>query len=123
MAIREIQDSTMTGNFPPLVGIRSRGNYVKGKVLALGTTTNGNPVATLSLIDLEGSTSISKAKGIYEEVEVAVGDSVQVIGSNKQLKEKLPQLKVGDLATITFLGKKSLKGGRSLNEYKVVVEE
>lgn len=120
---REIQDSTITGNFPPLVGIRSKGNYVKGKVLSLGTTTNGNPVVTLSLIDLDGSTSVSRSKGVYEEVEVAVGDTVQVIGSNKQLKEKLPQLKVGDITTITFKGKKPLKQGRSLNEYSVMVEE
>lgn len=123
MATREIADTVMTGDFPPMVGIRTKGNYVKGKVLSLGTTNNGNPVVTISLIDLEGSTSISKSKGVYEEVEVAVGDAVQVIGSNKQLKEKLPQLKVGDIATITFKGKKALKQGRTLNEYRVEVEE
>lgn len=120
---REIQDSVVMGDFPPMVGIRGKGNFVKGKVLALGTTNNGNPVVTLSLIDLDGSTSISKSKGVYEEVEVAVGDSVQIIGSNKQLKEKLPQLKVGDITTITFKGKKALKQGRSLNEYSVIVED
>lgn len=120
---REIPDSVTMGTFPPMIGIREKGNYVKGKVLALGTTTNGNPVITLSLLDLDGSTSISRSKGVYEEVEVAVGDAVQVIGSNKQLKEKLPQLKVGDITTITFKGKKSLKQGRSLNEYSVIVED
>lgn len=120
---REIPDSVVTGDFPPLVGIRGKGNFVKGKVLSLGTTTNGNPVVTLSLIDMDGSTSISKGKGVYEEVEVAVGDAVQVVGSNKQLKEKLPQLQVGDVTTITFKGKKALKQGRSLNEYQVMVED
>jgi hypothetical protein len=120
---REIADTVVMGDFPPMVGIRTKGNYVKGKVLALGTTSNGNPVISLSLIDLDGSTSISKSKGVYEEVEVAVGDTVQVIGSNKQLKEKLPQLKVGDITTITFKGKKALKQGRSLNEYSVLVED
>lgn len=120
---REIADKVVTGDFPPLVGIRGKGNFVKGKVVALGTTTNGNPVATLELIDMDGSTSISKGKGVYEEVEVAVGDQVQVVGSNKQLKEKLPQLQVGDITTITFKGKKALKQGRSLNEYQVLVEE
>lgn len=120
---REIEGATVTGDFPPMVGIRNKGNYVKGKVLSLGTTNNGNPVISLSLLDLDGSTSISKSKGVYEEVEVAEGDTVQVIGSNKQLKEKLPQLKVGDVTTITFIGKKALKQGRSLNEYKVTVEE
>lgn len=120
---REIADTVVMGDFPPMVGIRNKGNFVKGKVLALGTTTNGNPVISLALIDLDGSTSISKSKGVYEEVEVAVGDTVQVIGSNKQLKEKLPKLQVGDITTITFKGKKALKQGRSLNEYQVLVEE
>ena len=120
---REIVDSIEMGTFPPMVGIREKGNYVKGKVLSLGTTNNGNPVISLSLIDLDGSTSVSKSKGVYEEVEVAVGDTVQVIGSSKQLKEKLPQLKVGDITTITFKGKKALKQGRTLNEYRVEVEE
>lgn len=120
---REIADTIMTGDFPPMVGIRNKGNYVKGKVLSLGTTNNQNPVITLSLIDLDGSTSKSVSKGVYEEVEVAVGDTVQVIGSNKQLREKLPQLKVGDITTITFKGKKALKQGRSLNEYTVLVED
>lgn len=120
---REIEGSTVTGNFPPLVGIKNKGNYVKGKVLALGTTTNGNPVVTLSLIDMDGSTSISESKGVYREVDVAVGDAVQIIGSSKQLKDKLPKLAVGDIATISFLGKKQIKQGRSLNEFKVIVED
>lgn len=120
---REIPDSVIVGNFPPMVGIREKGNFVKGKVQALGTTNNGNPVVTLELIDMDGSTSVSRAKGIYEEVEVAIGDSVQVIGSNKQLKDKLPQLKVGDVTTIKFKGKKTLKHGRSMNEYSVIVED
>lgn len=120
---REIQDTQVMGDFPPMVGIRTKGNYVKGKVLSLGTTNNGNPVISLALIDLDGSTSISEAKGIYKEVEVAVGDTVQVIGSNKQLKEKLPQLQVGNIVSITFKGKKALKQGRSLNEYQVLVHD
>jgi len=119
---REIQGSTVTGNFPPLVGIRTVGNYVKGKVTAKATTTNGNPAITLELIDLEGSTSASVSKGVYQEVDVNVGDAVQVIGSNKQLREKLPQLNIGDVATITFLGKKKLQGGKTLNEFRVEVE-
>ena len=120
---REIEGATITGTFPPMVGIRNKGNYVKGKVSAIGTTTNGNPVVSSTLIDLDGSTSISKSKGVYEEVEVAEGDTVQLIGSNKQLREKLPQLQVGDVVTVTFIGKKQLKQGRSLNEYKVTVED
>ena len=119
---REIQGSTATGNFPPLVGIREKGQFVKGKVVAKAVTTNGNPAITLSLIDLDGSTSISPEKGKYVEVEVAVGDAVQVIGSVKQLKEKLPQLEIGDVVTITSQGKTKITGGRTLNQYKVVVE-
>ncbi len=121
---REIPDSVISGDFPPMIGLREKGGFVKGKVVEMGSTNGSNPVVTLELIDLEnGTTSISKEKGVYEEVEVEVGDLVQVIGSTKQLKEKLPQLQVGEVVTITFKGKKPLKGGRSLNEYKVVVED
>ena len=119
---REITSGTATGNFPPLVGIREKGQYVKGKVVAKATTNNGNPAITLELIDLDGSTSISPSKGVYTEVEVAVGDAVQIIGSSKQLKEKLPQLEIGDIATITSLGKKALTGGKTLGQYKVMVD-
>lgn len=119
---REIEGSTMTGNFPPLIGIKNKGNFVKGKVLAIGTTANNNPVVTMSLIDLEGSTTVSESKGVYKEVDVATGDAVQIIGSTKQLREKLPQLVVGDVVTISFVGKKALKQGRSMNEFKVIVD-
>lgn len=119
---REIQGSTVTGNFPPLVGIREKGQFVKGKVLAKTLTASGNPAITLSLMDLDGSTSISPEKGKYVEVEVNEGDAVQIIGSVKQLKEKLPQLEIGDVVTITSNGKSKLSGGRTMNNFKVVVE-
>src|ERR1700693_2246259 len=115
-------ESAVTGNFPPLVGIREKGNFVKGKVQAKGFTTANNPFVTLELIDMEGTTSISTSKGVYEEKEVNVGDTVQVVGSVKQLKEKLPQVEVGEIVTITFLGKKKIAGGKTLNEFKVVVD-
>jgi|ERR1019366_894161 hypothetical protein len=119
---REIESTTMTGNFPPFVGIREKGQFVKGKVVAKGLTDNGNPAITLSLIDLDGSTSTSPSKGVYIEAEVTVGDAVQIIGSSKQLREKLPQLEVGDVVTITSLGKKALTGGKTLGQYKVMVD-
>ncbi len=118
---RELHGSTATGDFPPMVGIRNKGQYVKGKVLAQGTTAGGNPVVTLSLIDLDGSTSKSVSKGVYEEVEVAQGDSVQVVGSVKDLRDKLPQLAIGDVVTITFIEKKKLPKGTK-NIFKVEVE-
>lgn len=120
---REITSGTATGNFPPLVGIRTKGNYVKGKVLEIGQTANQNPVLTLSLIDMEGQTTISPSKGVYTEVAVAEGDTVQIIGTSKQLKGIFPKLQVGDVTTITFLGKKKLPAGKTLNEFKVVVED
>lgn len=123
MSTREIEDGQQTGDYPPLIGLREKGNYVKGKVTAITQTKNGNPAVTLTLIDLEGSTSRSEGKGKYVEVDVKVGDDVQVIGSVKQLRAKLPQLVVGDVATIKFTGKKKLEGGKSLNEFKVTVEE
>lgn len=119
---REIQGSVATGNFPPMIGLRTKGNFVKGKVVALGQTNNSNPVVTLELIDLDGTSMVSTSKGVYEDVEVNVGDSVQVIGSVKQLKEKLPQLAIGDVTTITFEGKTKITGGKTLNQFKVTVD-
>lgn len=119
---REIPGSVKT-DYPPMVGLREVGNYVKGKVKSMETTQKGNPAVTLSLIDTNGSTTRSTAKGVYSEVDVNVGDDVQVIGSVRQLKEKLPQLSIGDIVTITFSGKKPLDGGRTLKEFKVVVED
>lgn len=120
---REIQGSTVSGNFPPLVGIREAGQFVKGKVVAKALTSNGNPAITLELIDLKGSTSISQSKGVYVEVDVEAGAAVQIIGSSKQLKDKLPQLEIGDIVTITSEGKRKLANGKTLNQYRVVVEE
>ena len=102
--------STGTTTFPPLVSIRKPGDYVTGTIVEKGVTVNGNPTVTLTLSDLEGSTQKSVSKGVYQEVDVAVGDLVCVVGSNKQLREKLPLLNVKDLVTITFKGKKSFKG-------------
>lgn len=119
---RELQGSTKT-DYPPMVGLREVGNFVKGKVKAIDVTKNGNPVVTLSLIDTNASTTRSTAKGVYHEVEVGEGDDVQVVGSVLQLKEKLPQLAIGDIATVTFTGKKPLDGGRNLKEFKVIVED
>lgn len=121
---REIPDAVLTGDFAPMVGLRIKGGFVKGKVTEMGSTNNKNPVVSLELIDLENATtSISTEKGKYEEVEVVVGDIVQVIGSDKQLREKLPQLAVGDVVTITFKGKQSLKGNRELNTYSVIIDD
>lgn len=110
------------GEFFPMVGLRVKGNYVKGKVLGISQTANGNPVATLELIDLEGTSSKSVSKGVYEEVEVGVGDSVQLVGSVKQLREKIPQLAINDIATVTFIGKKLLQGGKTLNQFRVEID-
>jgi len=122
---REIPDTVvMTGDYLPMVGLRINGGFVKGKITEMGSTNNNNPVISLNLIDLEkATTSISKEDGGYEEVEVEVGDTVQVIGSTKQLREKLPQLTVGDVVTITFKGKKPLKNNRTLNEYSVIIDD
>lgn len=118
---RVIPDAVQ-GDFAPMVGLRNKGNFVKGKVKAIGQTNNGNPAVTLTLIDMDGSTSVAKSKGVYEEVDVNPGDDVQVIGSLKQLREKLPQLAIGEIVTISYLEKVPLKGGKSLYKFKVEVE-
>lgn len=119
---RIIEDAPGAESFHPLVSIRNVGQYVKGKVTAMGQTVNGNPVVTLQLIDLDGSTQRSTRKGVYEEVDVNIGDLVQVVGSVKRLKEKLPQLTVGDVATITFTGLTKMPRGGQRREFKVEVD-
>lgn len=121
---REIEGAAIVGDFPPMVGIKDvKGSFVKGKVLAIGNTTNNNPTVTLSLIDLNGSTSISKSKGVYEEVEVKVGDAVQVIGSLTDLKDKLPKLTVGDIVTITYTSDAPSKKGNPKKIFTMIVED
>lgn len=122
MGERTIESLEKTGQFPPLVSIRQPGNFVKGKVTNVGLTANNNPVVSMDLIDLNGQTQRSVSKGVYTEVDVNVGEPVQLVGSNFQLKQKLPQLVYGDIVTVTFIGKKKMSNGRSLNEFKVVVE-
>lgn len=118
---RTIGDNVQT-DYPPMVGLRVKGNYVKGKVIDKTLTKAGNPALTLELIDLEGSTSKSVSKGVYEEVEVAVGDKVQIVGSVKQLREKLPLVEIGETVTVTFLEKIAIGGGKTVNQFLVEVE-
>lgn len=101
---REIPGAVQTDRYP-MVGLRKIGNYVKGKVTALGATSSKNPFVTMTLIDLNGSTSISPAKGVYEEVDVDAGDLVQLIGTVTDLKDKLPKLQIGDVITVTQIGR------------------
>jgi len=123
--MREIQGTAApvaTGDFHPMVGIRTTpGQFVKGKVLDIGKTKNDNPFVNLELIDLDGSTSKSVAKGVYVEADVKVGDTVVLIGTTRQLQEKLPQLAVGDIVTVTFTGTTKVSKG-TMKDYKVEVE-
>lgn len=112
---------TENKTFHPLVGIRQIGDYIKGKVVEQGITTKGNPVVTLELIDLQGSTSKSVGKGVYAETDVAVGDLVQLIGTVKDLKDKLPKLPVGSIATITFEKTQKVSKG-TMKLFKVLVD-
>lgn len=122
MSKREIKGPKVTGNFPPLVGIRKENNYVRGKVVEVSKTSANNPVITLELMDLEGSTTASVAKGVYQEVEVKVGDPVQLVGSVSDLRAKLPQLTVGDIVTVTNKGKTPLPRGKARYEFLVEVD-
>lgn len=101
---RTINSTTVNSkDFPAMVGIRKLGEYVKGKVLAVGLTKKNNPVLTLELIDLEGSSSKQIEKGKYQEVTVNAGDKVQFVGNLTDLREKLPQVTVGEIVTIKYL--------------------
>lgn len=118
---REIPGAVTVGDFHPMVGIRAKGNFVTGKVTAIGKTAGNNPVVTLKLADLDGTTAISKSKGVYEEVEVNVGDLVQVIGSLTDLRDKLPQLSIGDEVTITYTHDVPSGKGHAKKIFKVEV--
>lgn len=113
-----------SGEFHPLVGIRTKpGEFVKGKLLAVGETVNGNPVVTLEIIDLDGVTTQSVSKGVYAEVEVKVGDKVQLVATVLDLKDKLPKLApyIGKVVTITF--EKTTKVSKGTKKcYKVTVD-
>lgn len=120
---REIPDEYKGGDFHPMVGLRNIGDYVKGEVVEKSTTANGNPAITLKLLDMSETASASKsvAKGQYEEVSVGPNDLVQVIGSVKQLKEKLPKLNVGEVVTITFKEEVKVPKGK-LKKFSVLVD-
>ena len=113
-----------TIEFHPLVGIRETpGQFVKGKLLAVGETINGNPVITLAIIDIDGVTTKSVSKGVYAEVDVQEGDKVQLVATVVDLKDKLPKLAsyVGKVVTVTFEKTQKLQKGTK-KCYKVVVD-
>lgn len=113
-----------TIEYHPLVGIRTKpGEFVKGKLLEVAQTKNGNPVITLEIIDIDGITTKSISKGVYAEVDVKEGDKVQLVATVLDLKDKLPKLAayIGKVVTITFEKTQKLaKGTKKL--YKVVVD-
>ncbi len=125
---REITSTTMTGSFAPTVEIDEKGQYVKGKVLRFRTLPKNKfgktPTAvTLSLIDLTGEVTTSPGKGMKRiPVEVAEGGEVEIIGGGRDLADKIGQLAVGDIVTITNDGSKDVGKGNPLKLYKVMVD-
>ncbi len=125
---REITSTTMSGSFAPTVDISAKGEYVKGKVLKFRTLPKNkfghtNQVVTLALIDLTGEVTASPGKGQKRvPVEVAAGAEVDLIASGRDLQEKIPQLAVGDIATITNDGTKDTGKGNPMKLFKVEVE-
>lgn len=110
-------------DFHPMIGIRKVGQFVKGKILASALTKKNNPVLTLELIDLDGTSSTSPEKGKYVEVPVNVGDKVQFVGNLTDLKDKLPRLKIGEIVTITYTNDVPSGKGNPKKVFKVEVEE
>lgn len=127
---REIQGTTaLTGNFPPSVRLEKKGDSITGEVtskrqLPADQYGHNNTVVSLRLIDLQGgSTQVSVSKGVYEEVDVNVGDIVDFVGRGTDLREKVPQLNIGDTVTITHAGESPKKPGRNSKKlFKVTVE-
>jgi len=108
---RIIEDEKKS-DFPPSIGLLEIGNFVKGEIVASDTTKNGNPVITLKLIDANGTITKGLGDGRYQDVEVGPGDEVNLIGHVTQLREKLPKLQIGDIATITFKSEKKVPKGK-----------
>ncbi len=125
---REITSTTMTGNFPPLVDISAKGNFVKGKItktriLPKNKFGHTNPAITLTLIDMDGEVLASQGKGQKRiPVNVEAGAEVELIGSGRELQDKLGQLQVGDVVTVTNDGTKDTGKGNPLKLYKVMVD-
>lgn len=127
---REITGSSITGNFPPTVRLDEKGASIKGtvtdkRILPADQYGHTNTVVSLALIDLDekASTQISVSKGVYQEVEVNVGDIVDFVGRGTDLREKVPQLEIGDVVTITNNGESPKKVGRKSRKlFKVTVD-
>lgn len=122
--------STATGKFPPSVRLETKGDFIKGKVtssrqLPADAYGHTNTVVSLELIDMNGgSTQISVAKGEYQEVAVAPGDILDFVGRGTDLREKIPQLQVGQIVTITYKGESpKVKGRNPKKLFSVVVED
>ncbi len=109
--------------FFPMVGVgRKIGQFVKGKVFETGVTKNNNVVVTLELIDMDGTTSIQASKGVYEEVAVNEGDKVQLVANLTDLRDKLPEVRVGDLLTVTYKEDVPSGKGRPKKIFEVLVD-
>ncbi len=112
-----------TSKFYPMVGVgRKIGQFVKGKVIETGVTKNKNVVVTMELIDLDGSTSIQVAKGVYKEVEVKEGDKVQLVANLTDLRDKLPNVKVGNTLTVKYRSDIPSGKGNPKKDFLVDVE-
>ena len=112
-----------SSKFFPMVGIgRKIGQFVKGKVTEKGVTKNNNVVVTLELVDLDGTTSIQASKGIYQEVDVNAGDKVQMVANFTDLRDKLPEVHVGDLLTVTYKEDVPSGKGRPKKIFEVLVD-
>lgn len=111
------------GKFPPMVGIgKIIGQFIRGRVLEIGTTKKGNTVISLALIDLNGSSAIQVSKDVYAEVEVNAGDTVQLVATLTDLKEKLPQLAVNDVVTVTYKSDVPSGRGKPKKIFEVLVD-
>lgn len=112
-----------SSKFFPMIGIgRKIGQFVKGKVTETGVTKNNNIVVTLTLIDMDGTTSIQAAKGVYQEVNVNEGDKLQLVANLTDLRDKLPEVQVGDVLTVTYKEDVPSGKGKPKKIFEVMVD-
>jgi hypothetical protein len=126
MAIIE-GDTQARKKFPPMVNLNNHGDFVKGKVLEVGTLPKDKyghikPKVLLFLIDIKGETKESRGRGEPAvAVDVEEGAEVVFIGSGTDLRAKLPKLTVGQTVTITYAGDLDTGKGNPFKQYIVEV--
>lgn len=125
MAKRMLQNTKSFERNPVVRFSQMAGSTFKGRLIGSSETKFG---LAFKFAVIEGDAPIQIKDGKdqpYHDVEVAVGDPVNVLTSKDgQLETFLKQVQVGEVAEIKFLGKVlNPKTGRQFNNFQVGIDE